>query len=100
MWRQNALELLEGIFEASLIPLTKVWPAIAQSDQFSLIIALSVAFKWLEVRFIPRLHDYLCSGLDGHQTIFLPCMGTTLNIELLRRELTGSLKRDALAAYL
>ncbi len=74
---------LRGCFEARLIPLNKVWPRIPRGDQFRPICVLSPAYKWLELRFLPRLRDYMSHGLDRNQTGFVPRMGTAVNLKLL-----------------
>ncbi len=51
---------------------------------------LSPAYKWLELRFIPRLRDYLTRELDQNQVGFVPGLGTAVNLELLLRQLRGS----------
>jgi hypothetical protein len=63
-WRPSAIEKLKGCFAARLIPLNKVWPNIPSGEQFRPIAVLSPAFKWLELRFLPRLRTYLTRDLD------------------------------------
>ena len=50
--------------EARLIPLNKVYPKIPQKDEFRPIVVLSIMFKWLELRFLRKLNNYLVQHLD------------------------------------
>ena len=50
--------------EAILIPLNKVYPKIPKKDDFRHIVVLSIMFKWLELRFLKKLNDYMVEHLD------------------------------------
>lgn len=53
-------------------------------------------FKWLELRFLPPLSNYLSHQLDVNQTGFVRGMGTSVNLRLLVERLRRSKKKDGL----
>ena len=57
---------------------------------------LSPLFKWLELRFLPKLSAYLTHQLDRNQTGFVKGMGTHVNLRALIQKLRGSRKKEAL----
>jgi hypothetical protein len=59
LWNPAGIEQLQSSFEARLVPLNKAWPNIPREDEFHPIVILSPAYKWLELRFIPKLRSYL-----------------------------------------
>lgn len=66
-----------------LIPLNKVYPDIPMENQFRPIFVLSAMFKFLELRFAPKLKNYLKRHLDRNQTGFISGMGTHVNLRAL-----------------
>jgi hypothetical protein len=50
--------------EARLIPLNKEYPNIPSREQFRPIVVLSIMFKWLELRFLKKLNEYMVDKLD------------------------------------
>jgi hypothetical protein len=96
LWNDAAIKALERTFEARLIPLNKVWPDIPREDQFRPIVVLSPMYKWLELRFAPRLMRYLTDSLDRNQTGFVRGMGTHVNLRLLVEKLRTSRRRDGI----
>ncbi len=67
---------MNDIFRARLVPLNKVWPEIPSPDQFRPITVLSAMYKFIELRFLPKLNKYLKERLDKSQTGFVPGLGT------------------------
>lgn len=55
---------------------------------------LSPAYKWLELRFLPRLRDYMSRELDRNQTGFVPGLGTSVNLVLLLERLRECRRRE------
>jgi len=55
---------MTGIFKARLVPLNKVWPEIPTYQDFRPIAILSSMFKVLELRFIPKLAEYMKERMD------------------------------------
>ena len=55
LWNPQCMELLQSIFNARLVPLNKVWPAIPNYNEFRPIAILSAMYKFLELRFLPKL---------------------------------------------
>ena len=49
------MDKLKDLFEARLIPLNKVLPDIPNDDQFRPITVLSAMYKFVEMRFLPKL---------------------------------------------
>jgi hypothetical protein len=64
-----------------------------KGDQFRPIKALSLLFKYLKFRFMPSLQTYLTERMDRNQTGSVPGLGTSVNIELLVRELRNILRK-------
>ena len=83
LWNFEAIQMLERSFEARLVPLNKVWPDIPKGDEFRPIVIESPMYKFLELRFFPKLQSYLVNQLDKNQTGFIPGCGTSVNIEVL-----------------
>lgn len=71
---------LDLIFEAKLIPLNKVWPEIPKANEFRPIAILSHLYKFIELRFIEKLDNYLINKLDPYQVGFVKGQGTSVNI--------------------
>ena len=65
-WKDEAIMKSNDIFEASLIPLNKVWPEIPTREQFRPIVVLSPLLKWIESRFLKKLQEYMLHRLDKH----------------------------------
>ena len=70
-------------FQARLIPLNKVWPAIPSAEQFRPIVVVSPIVKWLESRFTVKIQDYLRHKIDRFQVGFSPGCNTLMNIQTL-----------------
>ena len=68
MWNNEILKRLFKLnsFEARLIPLNKAWPSIPEEDQFRPIVVTSAIIKWIEIRFLPKLKNYLKHDLDKY----------------------------------
>lgn len=96
LWNADTMRRLERSFEARLIPLNKVWPDIPREEQFRPIVVLSPLFKWLELRFLPKLSSYLTNELDSNQTGFVRGMGTSVNLRLLIERLRSSKKKNGI----
>ena len=64
IWNDDIMENFSEIFKARLVPLNKKWPDIPNSDEFRPIAILSHFFKFLELRFADKLHDYLINKMD------------------------------------
>jgi len=95
-WNEKVIQGLGyKIFEARLIPLNKKWPNIPKEDEFRPIIVLSAAYKWLELRFLKKLKEYLVTRLDINQTGFVPGCTTHLNIVHLIEHVKTFKKKDA-----
>lgn len=58
------MEQCPEIGAARLVPLNKVYPNIPKKDQFRPIIVLSPLYKWIELRFLEKLNNYLINNLD------------------------------------
>ena len=74
---------MKDILQARLCPLNKVWPNIPRREQFRPIAILSAMYKFLELRFFPRLNGYLKHDMDRNQIGFVKGMSTQVNIRLL-----------------
>ena len=74
------MEKVGDIWKARLIPLNKKWPNIPDVKEFRPIIVLSAMFKFLEMRFLPKLENYMITRMDRRQSGFLPHLGTQINI--------------------
>jgi hypothetical protein len=74
---------LERTFEARLVPLNKVWPKTPKADEFRPIVIESPLYKFIEMRFLPSLQNYLTNIMDKNQTGFVSGCGTSVNIQLL-----------------
>jgi len=86
LWTPEAMSKLRDCTAARLIPLNKVWPKIPGINDFRPIIVLSAIFKFLELRFLPKLQCYLSQKMDKCQTGFVPKLGTQINIlELIKQ---------------
>lgn len=66
---------------ARLIPLNKVYPNIPKREEFRPIVVLSIMYKWLELRFLKKLNDYMVYKMDRNQVGFVRGMGTHVNIQ-------------------
>jgi hypothetical protein len=65
LWTKEALKSFGySIFEAKLTPLNKVWPDIPKYNEFRPITIVSSVVKWLEMRFVPTIKNYLKFELD------------------------------------
>lgn len=65
LWTPHVMQWIDSIIgSARLIPLNKVWPEIPRGDQFRPITVLSPLFKFMEMRFLPKLQRYLIRSLD------------------------------------
>ena len=65
----------------------KVWPNIPTEDNFRPVVVLSAMYKFMELRFLPKLQNYLSLRLDKNQTGFVPKLGTQVNILSLTDEI-------------
>lgn len=73
MWNDKCMKLVSSkSFQARLIPLNKKWPDIPQEDEFRPIVVYSSLIKWLELRFLPPLQEFLKYKLDKYQIGFVP----------------------------
>ena len=64
LWNPSSMQLMPDITWARLIPLNKVWPNIPTEDNFRPVVVLSAMYKFLELRFLPKLQNYLSLRLD------------------------------------
>ena len=46
-----------------LVALNKVWPQIPSRDDFRPITVLSAMYKFMELRFLPKLNNYLVNHM-------------------------------------
>ncbi|CAD8215511.1 unnamed protein product [Paramecium octaurelia] len=94
IWKQSTIETNYACCRARLVPLNKVFPDIPTKTQFRPITILSPLFKLLELRFLPRLQQYLSTRLSKGQAGFIPGSSTQINIIRLLNTLTGYKKQD------
>ena len=59
LWNNDAAEINNKIYKARLIPLNKAHPDIPKETEFRPIVVLSSLYKFLELRFLPKLNYYL-----------------------------------------
>ena len=52
------------IYKARLIPLNKAHPEIPKQTEFRPIVVLSSLYKFLELRFLPKLNKYLSQEIN------------------------------------
>ena len=55
LWNPEAMGLIKDSMKAKLVPLNKVLPEIPKDREFRPIIVLSPLYKFLELRFLPKL---------------------------------------------
>ena len=48
------------------IPLNKAWPSIPEEAQFRSIVVTSAIIKWIEIRFLHKIKNYLKHDLDKY----------------------------------
>jgi hypothetical protein len=78
-WNNETIKKIgEDLFEGRLIPLNKKYPNIPRGNEFRPIVVLSTAFKWLALRFMPKLNKYMRERMDKNQIGFV--CGTHVNI--------------------
>jgi hypothetical protein len=58
------MEKLKDIFETRLIPPNKEWLDISTEDYFRLITDLSSMYKFIKMRFLPKLQRYISKEMD------------------------------------
>ena len=63
--------------------LTRYGLKYPKAEEFRPIVIESPLYKFIELRFLPKLRDYLVKRLDKNQTGFVPGCGTSVNIQLL-----------------
>ena len=64
LWRGDVMKRLKGSFKARLVPLNKNWHEIPDKTQFRPIILLPSMYKFLELRFLPKLQKYMSKEMD------------------------------------
>lgn len=64
LWKQSTIETNPKCCQARLIPLNKVYPKIPLANEFRPITVLSPLFKLLELRFLPKLQQYMLTKLN------------------------------------
>ena len=64
LWNPEAMVLIKDCFKARLVPLNKVHPDIPKDGEFRPIIILSPLYKFLELRFLPKLQRYMSNRMD------------------------------------
>jgi len=69
------------------VSLNKQFPGIPKRDQFRPIVIVSPFVKFLELRFIPQLNDYMLHRMSREQTGFVKGFGTHVNLRLLIEEI-------------
>jgi hypothetical protein len=80
IWNQRSIDVMKDLGKSRLLALNKVWPNIPKADEFRPIVILSPLYKFLELRFLPKLNHYLLNRMAKNQTGFVPGLGTQVNI--------------------
>ena len=70
-------------FNARLIPLNKVFPAIGNINEYRPIVCISSLVKFMEATMVEELNDYLVNTLNKNQIGFVPKQETGMNIARL-----------------
>ncbi|KAM3146248.1 hypothetical protein pb186bvf_001593 [Paramecium bursaria] len=90
LWNDNTRQVNPLVFRARLVPLNKAHPDIPKSNDFRPIVVLSSLYKFMELRFLRNLNEYLCNTLNKEQQGFIPGSGTSVChsrlINILKRE--------------
>lgn len=94
LWNNDVLKMLRKSFKVELIPLNKVWPQIPLQDQFRPIAIESAIFKFIELRFLPKLNEYLSMRMDRNQIGFVKNCSCQMNILELILELKKFKSKD------
>ena len=94
LWKKDTMSKLQQIFEARLVPLNKKYPDIPSYEEFRPIAILSHLFKYLELRFMEKIQNYLLNKMDKRQNGFVRGIGTSPNIKLLINQIRNSKKSD------
>ena len=63
IWNQRNINIMKDIGRSRLLALNKVWPNIPKADEFRPIVILSPLYKFLELRFLPKLNHYLLNRM-------------------------------------
>jgi hypothetical protein len=71
---------MQPIFKARLVPLNKAWPNIPTWCDFRPIAIISAMYKYLELRFLPKLSLYMKKHMDINQIGFVSGMTTHVSI--------------------
>ena len=58
-WNNTSLSVSQSFFECRLVALNKKFPNIPAKNQFRPIVIVSPLVKFLELRFLPKLKDYM-----------------------------------------
>jgi len=77
---------LELALEARVIPLNKKFPKAPKVNEIRPIVVSSQLVKFMEMRFVGKLREWMKTGICKAQTGFVPEMGTEVNLwRILRR---------------
>ncbi|KAL4485087.1 hypothetical protein ABPG72_014607 [Tetrahymena utriculariae] len=96
LWSQSSMNALGiKLFEARLVPLNKAYPNIPSSKEFRPIVVLSPMLKFICLRFLPKIVNYIKLNLDKNQIGFL--QSTQLNILQLAEKLQQTKAQENLS---
>ncbi|KAM3128064.1 hypothetical protein pb186bvf_019827 [Paramecium bursaria] len=94
LWNNSTLETNRQLARARLVPLNKVYPAIPTGKQFRPITVLSPLFKFMELRFLWKLQDYLNQHVMKEQNGFIQGSSTQVNISVLLQKIISIKSED------
>ena len=59
LWNRRTMNKIGNIWKARLVPLNKKWPDVPDRKDFRPIVVLSAMYKFLDLRFLPKLKKYM-----------------------------------------
>ncbi|KAM3130714.1 hypothetical protein pb186bvf_017128 [Paramecium bursaria] len=94
LWNNSTLETNRQLARSRLVLLNKVYPAIPTGKQFRPITVLSPLFKFMELRFLWKLQDYLNQHVMKEQNGFIQGSSTQVNISVLLQKIISIKSED------
>lgn len=65
-WNSDTLSISNKFYECRLVALNKKFPNIPSKEQFRPIVIISPLVKFLELRFIPKLKNYITNEMEKY----------------------------------